>query len=130
LHNAVVPESPPGDIRDLDTRVADSLRAERGAATSKVGEASYRFVRKWFDHDGLSRSRISPAGDSGTTAVFRDSHCRCAWPASYVKFINRSEKARFGNFIGSLEKMRDLAERFGKSLLKGQSAAAPLFSLD
>ena len=30
-------------------------------------------------------------------------------PASYVKFINRSEKTRFGNFIGSVEAMRDLA---------------------
>ena len=49
-------------------------------------------------------------------------------PASYVKFINRSEKTRFGNFIGPLEKMRDLAERFGKSFLKGQTAAAQLFS--
>ena len=48
--------------------------------------------------------------------------------ASYVKFINRSEKTRFGNFIGPLEKMRDLAERFGKSFLKGQTAAAQLFS--
>ena len=49
-------------------------------------------------------------------------------PASYVKFINRSQKTRFGNFIGPLEKMRDLAERFGKSFLKGQTAAAQLFS--
>jgi len=49
-------------------------------------------------------------------------------PASYVKFINRSEKTRFGNFIGPLEKMRELAERFGKSFLKGQTAAAQLFS--
>jgi len=49
-------------------------------------------------------------------------------PASYVKFINRSEKTRFGNFIGPIEKMRDLAERFGKSFLKGQTAAAQLFS--
>ncbi|HMB39603.1 MAG TPA: transposase [Wenzhouxiangellaceae bacterium] len=48
-------------------------------------------------------------------------------PASYVKFINRSEKTRFGSFIGPLEKMRDLAERFGKSFLKGQTAAAQLF---
>jgi len=49
-------------------------------------------------------------------------------PACYVKFINRSEKTRFGNFIGPIEKMRDLAERFGKSFLKGQTAAAQLFS--
>src|SRR6056297_3084479 len=48
-------------------------------------------------------------------------------PASYVKFINRSEKTRFGSFIGPLEKMRDLAECFGKSFLKGQTAAAQLF---
>ena len=49
-------------------------------------------------------------------------------PAAYVKFINRSEKSRFGNFIGPIEAMRNLAERFGKSFLKGQTAAAQLFS--
>ena len=38
-------------------------------------------------------------------------------PAAYIKFINRSEKTRFGNFIGPVEAMRDLAERFGKSFL-------------
>ena len=49
-------------------------------------------------------------------------------PAAYVKFINRSEKSRFSNFIGPVEAMRNLAERFGKSFLKGQTAAAQLFS--
>ena len=39
-------------------------------------------------------------------------------PAEYIKFINRSEKTRFGNFIGPVEAMRDLAERFGKSFVK------------
>ena len=38
-------------------------------------------------------------------------------PAAYIKFINRNEKTRFGNFIGPVEAMRDLAERFGKSFL-------------
>ena len=38
-------------------------------------------------------------------------------PAAYIKFINRSEKTRFGNFIGPVEAMRDLAERFEKSFL-------------
>ena len=49
-------------------------------------------------------------------------------PAAYVKFINRNEKKRFGNFIGPVKAMRNLAERFGKSFLKGQTAAAQLFS--
>ena len=49
-------------------------------------------------------------------------------PAAYLKFINRSDKTRFGNFIGPIEAMRSLAERFGKSFLKGQTAAAQLFS--
>ncbi len=49
-------------------------------------------------------------------------------PAAYVKFINRSEKSRFGNFIGPIDVMRNLAERFGKSFLKGQTAAAQLFN--
>ena len=49
-------------------------------------------------------------------------------PAAYVKFVNRSEKSRFSNFIGSVEAMRTLADQFGKSFLKGQTAAAQLFS--
>ena len=49
-------------------------------------------------------------------------------PAAYVKFINRNAKKRFGNFIGPVEAMRKLAERFGKSFLKGQTAAAQVFS--
>ena len=49
-------------------------------------------------------------------------------PAAYVKFINRSEKSRFSNFIGPVEAMRNLADQFGKSFLKGQTAAAQLFS--
>ena len=49
-------------------------------------------------------------------------------PAAYLKFINRSEKSRFSNFIGPVEAMRNLAERFGKSFLKGQTAAAQLFN--
>ena len=48
--------------------------------------------------------------------------------SAYVKFINRSEKSRFSNFIGPVEAMRNLAERFGKSFLMGQTAAAQLFS--
>ena len=49
-------------------------------------------------------------------------------PAAYVKFINRSEKSPFSNFIGPVEAMRTLADQFGKSFLKGQTAAAQLFN--
>ncbi|MEX0916177.1 MAG: transposase [Wenzhouxiangellaceae bacterium] len=49
-------------------------------------------------------------------------------PENYLRFINRSEKSRFSNFIGPVGAMRDLAERFGKTFLKGQTAAALLFS--
>ena len=49
-------------------------------------------------------------------------------PAAYVKFIKRSEKSRFSNFIGPVEAMRNLAQRFGKSFLKGQTAATRLFN--
>jgi len=49
-------------------------------------------------------------------------------PENYLRFINRSEKSRFSNFIGPVEAMRELAERFGKTFLKGQTAAALLFS--
>ena len=45
-----------------------------------------------------------------------------------VSVFSRSEKSRFGNFIGPVQMMRSLAERFGKSFLKGQTAAARLFS--
>ena len=33
-----------------------------------------------------------------------------------------------GSRVGPVEAMRDLAERFGKSFFKGQTAAAQLFS--
>ncbi|MCA1778005.1 MAG: hypothetical protein LC637_01090 [Xanthomonadaceae bacterium] len=47
---------------------------------------------------------------------------------NYFRLIKRSEKSRFSNFIGPVEAMRELAEQFGKSFLKGQTAVALLFS--
>lgn len=49
-------------------------------------------------------------------------------PENYVRFINRTQKSRFHGFIGSVKSMRSLAEGFGRSFLKGQAAAAALFS--
>ena len=49
-------------------------------------------------------------------------------PAAYVKFINRSEKSRFSNFISPVKAMRNLAERFGKSFLNDQTTAAQFFN--
>jgi hypothetical protein len=49
-------------------------------------------------------------------------------PENYIRFIRREQKSRFHAFIGSVESMRAAAERFGRSFLKGQAAAAQLFS--
>jgi len=49
-------------------------------------------------------------------------------PDNYVRFINRTQKSRFHGFIGSVKSMRSFAEDFGRSFLKGQAAAAALFS--
>jgi len=49
-------------------------------------------------------------------------------PDHYVRFINRTQKSRFHGFIGSVKSMRGLAGDFGRSFLKGQAAAAALFS--
>jgi len=49
-------------------------------------------------------------------------------PDHYVRFINRTQKSRFHGFFGSVESMRSLAGDFGRSFLKGQAAAAALFS--
>lgn len=49
-------------------------------------------------------------------------------PEHYVKFINRSQQSRFHNFIGAVDAMQTLARQFGRSFLKGQAAAAQLFS--
>ena len=46
----------------------------------------------------------------------------------YLRFIRKADKARFRNFIGPVEAMRELASSFGRSFLKGQTAAAQLFS--
>ena len=49
-------------------------------------------------------------------------------PDNYIRFINRTQKNRFHGFIGSVKSMRALAEDFKRSFLKGQAAAAALFS--
>jgi len=49
-------------------------------------------------------------------------------PDNYVRFINRNQKSRFHGFIGTVKSMRNLAQDFGRSFLKGQAAAAALFS--
>lgn len=49
-------------------------------------------------------------------------------PDNYIRFINRTQKHRFHSVIGSVDTMRDLADRFGRTFLKGQNAAAALFS--
>lgn len=69
--------------------------------------------------EGKRRHSRQPAADSETVKID---------PASYVEFINPSEKSRLGNFIGSIEAMRNLAERFSKSSVEVQTAAAQLFS--
>jgi len=48
-------------------------------------------------------------------------------PDNYIRFVNRTQKSRFHGFIGSIKSMRNLAEDFGRSFLKGQTAAAALF---
>ncbi len=48
-------------------------------------------------------------------------------PEHYFRFINRTEKSRFSHFIGPIQAMRELAKRFGKTFLKGQTAAEYLF---
>jgi len=48
-------------------------------------------------------------------------------PDNYIRFVNRTHKSRFHGFIGSIKSMRNLAEDFGRSFLKGQTAAAALF---
>lgn len=49
-------------------------------------------------------------------------------PENYVGFINRTQKGPFHGFIGSVKSMQGLAADFGRSFLKGQAAAAALFS--
>ncbi|MFO7764200.1 MAG: hypothetical protein R6V61_10745 [Wenzhouxiangellaceae bacterium] len=49
-------------------------------------------------------------------------------PVNYVRLISRPQKSRFHGFIGSVKSMKNLAADFGRSFLKGQAAAAALFS--
>jgi hypothetical protein len=49
-------------------------------------------------------------------------------PEQYVRFISRTGRAGFRHYIGPVEAMRELAARFGRRFLKGQTAAAQLFS--
>ena len=49
-------------------------------------------------------------------------------PDNYIRFINRTQKHRFHSVIGAVDSMRELASEFGQTFLKGQTAAAALFS--
>jgi len=49
-------------------------------------------------------------------------------PDKYLRFIRRHQKSRFGNFIGPVGKMRELAEHFQQKFQRGQAVAARLFS--
>lgn len=49
-------------------------------------------------------------------------------PENYIKFIQRQEKSRFHFFIGPVERIREVAQTFNRSFLKGQAAASALFS--
>ncbi len=49
-------------------------------------------------------------------------------PDHYVRFIRKEQRSRFHAFIGSVEAMRNAAKDFGRAFLKGQAAAAQLFS--
>ncbi|MEX2500124.1 MAG: hypothetical protein WD397_14745 [Wenzhouxiangellaceae bacterium] len=49
-------------------------------------------------------------------------------PDNYVRFINRTQKHRFHSFVGAVDTMQSLAHHFGRAFLKGQTAAAALFS--
>ncbi|MFO7763284.1 MAG: transposase [Wenzhouxiangellaceae bacterium] len=49
-------------------------------------------------------------------------------PTAYIQFIKKADETRFGNFIGPVDALQELAERFGKAFLKGHTAAAQLFS--
>jgi len=51
-------------------------------------------------------------------------------PLNYIRFINRTQKHRFQSVIGAVDTMRALASEFGRTFLKGQNAAAALFSPD
>ena len=48
-------------------------------------------------------------------------------PSRYLKFISRHERG-FVTAIGATERMREFAQAVGKSFLKGQTAAAAMFS--
>ncbi len=48
-------------------------------------------------------------------------------PQQYVNYI-RKPKFGFANALGALDKLKEYAEHFEKAFLKGQTAAAALFS--
>ncbi|MGB0513326.1 MAG: hypothetical protein ACPGJE_00640 [Wenzhouxiangellaceae bacterium] len=49
-------------------------------------------------------------------------------PEQYLRFIKREKKSRFANYFGPAQVLRNVADRFGKTFLKGQTAAAALFN--
>ena len=48
-------------------------------------------------------------------------------PEQYLAYI-RKPKSGFANALGALDKLKDFARHFEKAFLKGQTAAAAIFS--
>lgn len=48
-------------------------------------------------------------------------------PEQYLAYI-RKPSSRFANALGAIQKLKEYAEHFEKAFLKGQTAAAALFS--
>ena len=60
---------------------------------------------------------VSPLTAHGQLSTCNWVLCVAQNADTHTAVVNRSEKTRFGNFIGPVESMRDLADRFGKSFL-------------
>ena len=82
----------------------DRSAQKKGKRSSKASAAAFRMT----SHPILDRLKIDPD--------------------NYVRFINRTQKSQFHGFIGTVKSMRSLAQDFGRSFLRGQAAAAALFS--
>ena len=132
-HNAKVIEALPEDLRAAIGKLmpfADQIGPDRGALDPDRAIASlpctlndYLELVDWSGR-AIARGKRG-AIDTNLPPILKRLKLR---PEAYLRFIRRDPETRFGHFIGAVESMKSLAQQFGKRFLKGQTAAAALFS--
>jgi hypothetical protein len=121
------PENPPSECASLDQTIVQLLRftddaeSDDGPAIPSSTE-DYLELVDWSGRAIIhGRSGSIP---SGLPSILRRMNMS---PEKYLAFV-RKPKSAFAIAVGALDKLKEFARHFDKRFLKGQTAAAALFS--